>query len=135
MTSATPKNEYVTDTMGLVLWIERRRLGARAKAVFKAAEERTAVIHVPALVVAEDLYLAERKRIRMTLDDRQGALIRFPHVKEYPLSLQVVKAAAEITDIRELHDRLIAATARLLGLQLVSNDPAVQSSSFVETVW
>ena len=51
------------------------------------------------------------------------------------MSLAVIKASEQITDIRELHDRLIAGTARLLDLELITNDPAIQESSFVKTVW
>ena len=40
-------------------------------------------------------------------------------------------AASEITDIHELHDRLIAATARYLDLPLITNDPVIRASEFV----
>jgi predicted nucleic acid-binding protein len=47
----------------------------------------------------------------------------------------VVQAASEITDVPELHDRLIAGTARHLGLDLVTNDGKIQKSAYVTTVW
>jgi hypothetical protein len=47
----------------------------------------------------------------------------------------VLQSAAQITDIRELHDRLIAATARLLDVALITNDPVIHASAFVKTVW
>jgi predicted nucleic acid-binding protein len=50
-------------------------------------------------------------------------------------TLEVVQAAAQITDIPELHDRLIAGTARSLGLELVTNDPVIQASRFVKMTW
>lgn len=56
MTSSTPVNEFVVDTMGLVLRIERRRLGPRAKSIFDAAESGNAIVYVPAMVFAEILY-------------------------------------------------------------------------------
>jgi len=37
--------------------------------------------------------------------------------------------------VRELHDRLIAGVARLLSLQLITNDLSIQASSFVRTLW
>lgn len=51
------------------------------------------------------------------------------------MGLAVVQSAAQITDIPELHDRLIAGTARTLDLDLITNDPIVQASAFVRTVW
>jgi predicted nucleic acid-binding protein len=50
-------------------------------------------------------------------------------------TLEVVQAAAQITDIPELNDRLIAGTARSLGLELVTNDQVIQASRFVKTTW
>ncbi len=43
--------------------------------------------------------------------------------REQPLTLEVVKSALEIVDIPELHDRLITGTAKLLGVELITNDP------------
>lgn len=56
-------------------------------------------------------------------------------LKEYPLNFDVIKSAARITDIRELHDRLIAGTSLFLNLPLITNDPVIQASEFVDTVW
>lgn len=40
-----------------------------------------------------------------------------------PLSFDILKTASEIDDIPELHDRLIAATARYPGLPIITNAP------------
>ena len=135
MTDSTPASEYVTDTMGLVLRIERRRLGPQAKIIFDAVESETATVYVPALVFAEILYLSEKQRISLSLDAVADYLARFPQYKEHPMDLAVVQSAAQITDIPELHDRLIAGTARARGLDLITNDPIAQASAFVKTVW
>jgi PIN domain nuclease of toxin-antitoxin system len=47
----------------------------------------------------------------------------------------VVETAARITDIPELHDRLIAATAVYLAAPLVTDDGKISESAFVRTVW
>ena len=135
MSSATPTSEYVIDTMGLVLRLEQRRLSSTTKALFEAMETGTALIHIPALVFAEILYLSEKKRISITVRSVENYLARFPNCREFPLSLGVIQTAAEITDIAELHDRLIAATARFCNVELISNDPVIQASAFVRTVW
>ncbi|MCS6858783.1 MAG: hypothetical protein NZT92_00520 [Abditibacteriales bacterium] len=69
------------------------------------------------------------------MNDVVDYMTRYPNCKEYPLSLAVVQSAAPISDIPELHDRLIAATARLLNLELMTNDPVIQASAFVRTAW
>ncbi len=135
MTNSIPESEFVTDTVGLVLRIERRRLGPAAKSIFDLAESEKAIIYVPGLVLAEILYLSERQRISISFGEALEYLRQHLNYKEYPMSFAVIRSAAEITDIRELHARLIAATARLLDLDLITNDQTIQASAFVRTVW
>ena len=135
MTSSTLASEFVTDTMGLVLRIEQRRLPPPVKAIFDAVESGDATVYVPAMVFAEILYLAEKHRISLSLRAVAEHLEQFQHYREYPMSFAVIQAAAHITDIPELHDRLIAGTARFLHLDLITNDPTLQASTFVRTVW
>ncbi|MBE2219938.1 MAG: hypothetical protein IAF02_00270 [Anaerolineae bacterium] len=37
--------------------------------------------------------------------------------------------------VLQLHDRLIAATAKALDAKLITNDLKIQASSFVQTIW
>jgi len=135
MTTSTPGNEFVTDTMALVLRIEKRKLGLKVKAAFDSAEAGNALIYLPGIVLAEILYLSEKKRIQTDLSSVSNYLSQFPNIREYPVDLAVAQSAAQIHDIPELHDRLIAGTARLLQRELLSNDPAIQASTSVRTIW
>ena len=135
MTSVTRTSEFVTDTVGLVLRIERRKLGPAAKSIFESVESGKATAYISALVFAEILYLSEKKRISTSLSEVGDYLDQFPNYKEYAMSLAVIQTAAQISDIPELHDRLIAATARLLDLALITNDHTIRASTFVRTVW
>lgn len=135
MSISIPASEFVTDTMGLVLRIERRRLGPVARAIFDAVESETATVYIPALVFAEILYLSEKQRISVSLRTVTTYLEQFPSYKEFSMSLAVVQSAAEITDVPELHDRSIAGTARSLNLDLITNDPTTRASIFLKTVW
>jgi predicted nucleic acid-binding protein len=135
MSNSIPGNEWVTDTMGLILRLEGRKLGSAAKLAFEAVENGSATIYVPAMTLAEILRLSEKKRIRTTLQDTADYFKRHPSCREYPLNLAVIEAAAQLLDISELHDRLIAATARLLQRPLITNDPVIQACAGVTTVW
>ena len=135
MSRTTPSNELVTDTMGLILWLEKRKMPPTVRSIYQAATERQVTIHIPAIVLAELLYLSEKGRISTNLAEIATHLNQSPHFSEYPMNLAVIQSAAQITDIPELHDRLIAGTAHLLNLPLISNDPVIQASTFVETLW
>jgi predicted nucleic acid-binding protein len=135
MSTSILASEFVTDTMGLVLRIERRKMGSKTVSIFDSVESGNTVIYIPTLVFAEILYLSEKSRISASLSSVANYLKQYPNYKEYSMSLSVVEAAEQITDIRELHDRLIAGTARLLDRELITNDPVIQASIFVKTIW
>ena len=59
MSSVIRANEYVADTVALVLWLEKRLMGAGARAVFAAAEAGNATIHIPAMSFGNSLSLGE----------------------------------------------------------------------------
>ncbi len=128
-------DEYVADTMAVVLHLENRKSSAIVKQIFDAADAEQIVIHIPAIVFAEILYLSEKKRIGLTLADVKKHLQKFPKYRETPLNFGIIEHAEQIKDIPELHDRLIAATAKYLNLELITNDPKINNSAFVETVW
>ena len=127
--------EYVADTVALVLYLEKRKSGAIAEQIFDSAENSATIIYIPAMVFAEILYLSEKKRITATLTDALDLLKNSPNFKEIPMNGEIIKSAAQITDIPELHDRIISASARLLNLELITSDAKIQNSNLVRTVW
>jgi predicted nucleic acid-binding protein len=135
MSSPSPTNEWVADTVAVVLRLEGRPLGAAAAAAFTLAEAGGATIHVPGMVLAEIMYLKQKGRIGVGLSEVAGYLGRYPNCREYPLALAAVEAANRIDDVPELHDRLIAGTALLLGVPLLTRDATLQASRWVTTVW
>ena len=136
MKNDTPTNkQFVTDTMALILRLEKRKMGQKAKSLFQSTEAGETFIYIPSLVFAEILYLSEKNRIKVSLDNVESYLRQYPHFKEYPLTFSVIDMSAKINDIHELHDRLITGTALSLKLPLITNDPIVESSAFVQTIW
>jgi predicted nucleic acid-binding protein len=135
MSNASLAPEYATDTVALVLRLEGQQMGAQAQTNFAAAEAGQIVIHIPGMAMAEILYLSEKGRIRASLADVVQHQQTFPTYRECPMTRAVIETAAQITDIRELPDCLIAATARWLNVALLTNDSVIQRSAFVTTVW
>jgi predicted nucleic acid-binding protein len=135
MTGDTHANDYVSDTVGLILRIEQRKMGSAAKTIFERAEAGNCTIYIPGIAFAEILYLSERNKIDISFQESLDYLTTYPSFKEYPTGLAVVQTAGDIIDIPELHDRLIAATAQLLNCELITNDRVIGESKFVRTIW
>jgi len=131
---------YVTDTHALIWHLQSsRKLSGKARAIFRKADVGKAQIIIPSIVLVELVYLAEKGRIDTGLVDQVFALLT-PVVQNYvvaPLEAQTVQALRTIrrTQIPEMPDRIIAATAKQLGLSLISRDPKIRAASGLTVVW
>ena len=125
-------SSYVTDTQGLVKFMMGQKvINDAAHQVYLSADKGEATIIIPAVVLMEVMYLFEKNRIKIGLLQTED-LMESQNYQFEPLSFEILKTASEINDIAELHDRLIAATARHLDLPLITNDPVIIKSKFVQ---
>ena len=127
-------DNFVTDTQALVKFMMGKKvINDRSHQAFLSADKAQSTIIIPAIVLMEVLYLFEKNRIDISLFQTED-LQRSQNYQFEPLSLEILKTASEITDIPELHDRLIAATARYLDIPLITNDPVIRASEFVDSL-
>jgi len=128
-------NQYVSDTMAVVLYLSKRRLPPSVKQIFQSADLGLCTIIIPAIVAVEIGYLSGKGRIDVSLDELKKHISDYPTYQFQPLTFDIIDISLQITDIPELHDRLITATAKSLDVPLITNDPLIQASAFLETTW
>jgi PIN domain nuclease of toxin-antitoxin system len=83
----------------------------------------------------EVLYLSEKGRIPINLGSVRNLLAKGDNYQVVPVGMDVVATASQIDDVPELHDRLIVATAKWLGVAILTSDPAISASKHAETIW
>lgn len=128
--------QYVTDTTAFIRHLARsKKQGKNASRIFEEADRGSCIVFIPVMVLMEILYLSEKNRISTTLPDVIKLVQNSTNYRIYPITGEVVLTAKEITDVPELHDRIIAATAVLLGLNLISKDSVIGKSAFLKTIW
>jgi PIN domain nuclease of toxin-antitoxin system len=126
----------LADTMALVWYLRgHRRLGKQARKILREADQGHHTIAISGVTLMEILYLSERRRISISLENLDDLLVQSTNYMVVPIGFEVVKAAAGIDDVPELHDRRIAGTAAWLGVPILTNDPVLTDSQHVETVW
>ena len=128
-------SQYVTDTMAIVSYLSKRRLPPSVKQLFQSADVGLSSILIPAIVAVEVGYLSGKGRIDVSLVDLKQHIDQYATYQLQPLTLEIIETSLLMTDIPELHDRLIAATARFMNLPLITNDPLIQASAPLQTVW
>lgn len=127
---------YVADTHALVWHLSGARpIGAAAHAAFSSAEHGTGTVVIPAIVVAELLMLAEKRRAVVDVAKVVDALKRRPGIELSPLSLNTVLRIAGLTALPDIHDRLIVAEALERDATVITLDQAITASGLVPVVW
>lgn len=129
----------IADTHAATWYIDApHRLSLRARRAFDSAYERGHSIGVSSISLAEVAYLIERGKIEphalcvlLSRLDAPGSIL-----SEVPFDRRVAVVLPEVsrTDVPDLPDRIIAATALYLGVPLISRDGRIRASA-VRTVW
>jgi len=129
-------NFYVTDTHALFWYlINSPLLGAGANSAFDEADSGQARIYIPAIVLAELYFLNEKKqrpldfRVKYGRIEQSHQFILLPFFPRSLLDFDICKA------VIEMHDRMIVADARRLGVPLITRDVEITASGLVQTIW
>jgi predicted nucleic acid-binding protein len=121
--------------MALVLLLEKRKVPARVRKLYKAFSKGDTTFIIPAMVLAELSYLSEKSRIDTTLSAYEHFDAHHAQCITVAMDTKQIQSAFSIKDIPELHDRIIAAAAYESGLPIITNDPVIQKSRYVEHFW
>lgn len=94
-------------------------------------------IGIPALAILELAELVERRRIELDTPTRlwARAALAQERVEVLPLTPDVAVDAAQLSFVRDPFDRVIYATARAEGAQLVTRDEQLRAFDPELTVW
>ena len=127
--------KYVIDTQALVKFMHGRKvINNKVDSILRRVDLGKDIVIIPSAVIFEIGYLHERERIPISLEDIQNIVNNSINYVEEELTMGIIKTAFEIKDIPELHDRLIAGTARYLNIPLITNDPIILMSKFVKCI-
>ena len=129
----------VADTHAALWYVLRNpELSSTAHAFIENAAQDGRPVLVASISLAEIVYLIEKNRLPSDVYTRlTAALAESRYVlQEAPLTLAVVDTMRRVprTEIPELPDRIVAATALHYGVPVLSRDREIQASG-IPTVW
>lgn len=125
--------QYLLDTVTIVRhFAEYGRLGSSAKEILTNSADNIFYISVVSLM--EILYLSEKRRIPISLSDTLEEINSSSLYFTVNLTSEILKVAETIS-FYELHDRLILATAKWMGIPIISSDVRFKEISDLELIW
>ncbi|HSU66409.1 MAG TPA: PIN domain-containing protein [Tepidisphaeraceae bacterium] len=132
-------NSYVVDTHALIWYLAGdARLGGGAAA---AMNEMDAQFYLPAIVLAEAVWIVEHNRTNIdSPKDLIAAIDADARMIHVPLDREIVEMTVQLRSVGEMHDRQIVATAQKLiqrgeAVFLLSKDVDITASATVPTRW
>jgi PIN domain nuclease of toxin-antitoxin system len=137
--SAPVSPAVVADTHTLI-WslFEPSLLSVAAKMALTDAEAAGAPVYISSVSIVELRYLVDKGKFTEADYDAVLKVLRDPATAPTvaPLDMENADALKLIAraDVPDMPDRIIAATARYLGLPLVTRDSKIQSSG-IATIW
>jgi PIN domain nuclease of toxin-antitoxin system len=127
---------YVADTHSLLWYLAGSpQLSSDARAALDETVSGAAQVVVPAIVIAELVMLAERRRGVFDAPRIVAALRSNSKFLLSPLSPEIALRIQSLTKLSDIHDRLIVAEALAAGASLITRDQAITASGYVPVVW
>jgi PIN domain nuclease of toxin-antitoxin system len=128
----------VADTHSLIWYVwGDPRMSAIARAVFDDAAAVCEQIAISSITLVEVVYLIEKRKIDPDTFRRILDLLDMNELfREFPVDRSLLPELGSIprSDVPDMPDRIIAATALQLNVPLISRDGQIRSSS-VQTIW
>jgi PIN domain nuclease of toxin-antitoxin system len=132
--------KYVLDTHALVWFLENNpKLGGKARIELQLS---TSELFIPAIVLAEMCWMIEHRRTSIqSATDLFAAIDADLRIKIVPLTRNIVQLSTSLTQIGEMHDRQIVATAVNLlkgagiAVSIITKDENIQTCGLVPVIW
>ena len=126
----------LADTVAFIWHLRRhRKLSQRAGQLLEGADAAQHTVYISVITLMEMLHVIEQRESKMRLDKVIERLISSPGYVILPLDEEIVRIAASIDDVPELHDRMLVATANLFEVPILTNDPVISASRHASVIW
>ena len=126
---------YVVDTHAFIWYlVDDPRLSKKAKEIFALSDIGRATLIVSAVVMLECMAILEKKKVKLNFEE---ILLKISQASNFifaEINFGLIIETNRIKGTRDLHDRVIIATAKLYGADLVSKDAQIRKI-YQRTVW
>ncbi len=127
---------YVADTHALIWWFtDSPRISSTATAIFQRCEQGKIIIFIPTIVIEELLSIFDKKRVSFDFKKLFSKINNSDNFMLIPLDFPILRKMFDLTDIPELHDKIIVATGKHLNLPIITKDGILQDLPHIKTVW
>jgi len=126
---------YVLDTHVLIWYfIGSQRLRPALKHVIDETRRQGGRLLIPTIVLAEALDVAEKGKVTFDFEAMYQLIQKEAEFEIVDFGVEIFDQALAVQEVREIHDRIIVATARYYGASVLTRDRIIRNSGEVETI-
>jgi len=127
---------FVADTHALIWWFtDSPKISATASQIFEQCERGENIIFIPSIVVAELLSIFDKKRITFNFKSLFKKIHTSDNFVLIALDYPILERMVSLKEVPELHDKIIASTAKNFKAPIITKDRVLQSLPSINTVW
>ena len=127
---------FVADTHALLWWFtDSPKISPKASEVFEKCEAGENIIFIPSIVIAEALSIFDKKRISFNFKNLFKKINDSENFVLIALDYPILEKMVALTEIPELHDKIIVSTAKYLKVPIITKDEVLQNLPRVKTIW
>ncbi len=120
---------YVLDTHILIWYfIGSRRLPQTTRLLIDETRQKGGRLLVPSIVLAEALDIAEKGRVRFDFGAMFQLIQNDPVFEIVGFGEEIFKETMDLKVVKEIHDRIIVATAHFYGAGILTKDRIIRTS-------
>jgi PIN domain nuclease of toxin-antitoxin system len=124
---------YVVDTHILIWYFTgNKRLQKKLKEKIDAVRNLGGRLLVPTIVLAEALNIAEKGRVDFDFDAMYRLIGQEPEFEIVGFGPEIFEEALRLKDVKEIHDRIITATAKFYRVGILTKDKIINESGALE---
>ena len=126
---------YVTDTHSFLWYLaDSPQLSQKARAIFDACDKGEATIIIPAIVLLESIDIFDKKKIDYNFEDLVLKISQANNFIFSEINWSLILEINKTKGLKDLHDRVIIATAKAFNASLISKDEIIRNF-YEQTIW
>lgn len=124
---------YVLDTHVLIWYfIGSKRLHKDIRDKIDSTRNQSGRLLVPTIVLAEALDIVEKGRVEFDFSEMYRLIQKEPEFEIVGFGLDIFDETIQVKEVKEIHDRIIVATARFYHVSILTKDRIISESGEVE---
>jgi len=126
---------YILDTHVLIWYfIGSHRLHPKLREKIDTIRTQGGRLLVPTIVLAEELDIAEKGRVEFEFNRMYRLIVEEPEFEIIGFGFEIFEEAMKIKGVKEIHDRIIVASAKFYEVGVLTKDKIINNSGEVETL-